>query len=46
MNSINNRDDKGFRKLLVWQRAHELVLAVYKMTDKFPKVKFSRSHHN
>jgi four helix bundle protein len=37
MNSINNRDDKGFRKLLVWQRAHELVLAVYKMTDKFPK---------
>jgi four helix bundle protein len=37
MNSINNRDDKGFRKLLVWQRAHELVLAVYKMTDIFPK---------
>jgi four helix bundle protein len=37
MNSINNRDDKGFRKLLVWQRAHELVLSVYKMTEKFPK---------
>jgi four helix bundle protein len=37
MNDFNNRDDKGFRKLLVWQRAHELVLAVYKMTDKFPK---------
>ncbi len=33
----NERDDKGFRKLLVWQRAHELVLSIYKMTEKFPK---------
>lgn len=31
------RNDKGFRKLLVWQRAHELVLSVYKLTEKFPK---------
>ncbi len=31
------RDDKGFRKLLVWQRAHELVLFVYKLTEKFTK---------
>ncbi|MCE7859757.1 MAG: four helix bundle protein [Chloroflexi bacterium CFX2] len=31
------RNDKGFRKLLVWQRAHELVLSIYKITEKFPK---------
>ena len=31
------RSDKGFRKLLVWQRAHELVLSIYKMTENFPK---------
>ena len=36
METTSNRDDKGFRKLLVWQRAHELVLSVYKMTEKFP----------
>ncbi len=27
---------KGFRKLLVWQRAHELVLGVYRSTKSFP----------
>jgi four helix bundle protein len=32
-----DRTGKGFRKLLVWQRAHELVLQVYKFTEKFPK---------
>lgn len=37
MEMAGNRDDKGFRKLLVWQRAHEMVLSVYKMTEKFPK---------
>jgi len=37
METTSNRDDKGFRKLLVWQRAHELVLSVYKMAEKFPK---------
>jgi len=37
MDANVDRNDKGFRKLLVWQRAHELVLSVYKMTDKFPK---------
>ncbi len=31
------RDKKGFRKLLVWQRAHGLVLSVYKITERFPK---------
>ncbi len=37
METTINRDEKGFRKLLVWQRAHEMVLSVYKMTEKFPK---------
>lgn len=37
METVNNRDDKGFRKLLAWQRAHEMVLSVYKMTETFPK---------
>ena len=32
-----DRSDKGFRKLLVWQRAHGLVLFVYKLAEKFPK---------
>jgi four helix bundle protein len=32
-----DRSDKGFRKLLVWQRAHGLALLVYKMAEKFPK---------
>jgi len=29
--------EKGFRKLIVWQRAHELVLSVYQFSGKFPK---------
>ena len=37
MDGNNERDDKGFRKLLVWQKAHELVLSIYKVTEKFPK---------
>jgi four helix bundle protein len=32
-----DRTGKGFRKLLVWQRAYQLVLQVYKFTEKFPK---------
>ena len=32
-----DRAGKGFRKLLVWQRAHQLVLMIYKLTEKFPK---------
>ena len=32
-----DRTGKGFRKLIVWQRAHLLVLQVYKFTEKFPK---------
>jgi four helix bundle protein len=28
---------KSFRDLIVWQRAHELVLNIYKITKGFPK---------
>lgn len=28
---------KNFQELLVWQKAHQLVLAVYRLTDSFPK---------
>ena len=28
---------KAFRKLIVWQRAHELALLIYKASEKFPK---------
>jgi four helix bundle protein len=29
--------EKGFRKLLVWQKAHQWVLLIYELTEKFPK---------
>ncbi|MBU2506738.1 MAG: four helix bundle protein [Bacteroidetes bacterium] len=28
---------KDFTDLLVWQKAHEFVLGVYKITNSFPK---------
>ena len=28
---------KSFRDLIVWQKAHQLVLALYRLTDSFPK---------
>jgi four helix bundle protein len=28
---------KSFKELIVWQKAHQFVLAVYKMTKAFPK---------
>jgi four helix bundle protein len=33
----SERGEKGFRKLLVWQKAHLLVLSVDKFTGNFPK---------
>jgi four helix bundle protein len=33
----NVKPEKGFRKLLVWQKAHEWVLLIYKLTENFPK---------
>lgn len=32
-----NHDNKGFRKLKVWNEAHKLTLLVYRLTDNFPK---------
>lgn len=31
-----NKDAKGYHKLLVWQRAKEFVLLIYKYTKHFP----------
>lgn len=31
------KDNKGYHKLIVWQRARELVLLIYKITESFPK---------
>lgn len=28
---------KSFKELIVWQKAHQFVLAIYKMTKSFPK---------
>jgi four helix bundle protein len=33
----SERGEKGFRKLLVWQKAHQMVMVVYKLTENFPK---------
>jgi len=29
--------DRGFRRLLVWQRAHQLALLIYGLSEEFPK---------
>jgi len=34
---MNNQPAQSFKDLLVWQKAHQFVLDVYKMTAKFPK---------
>ena len=31
------KEQKGFRKLLVWQRAHQLVMMIYKISESFPR---------
>lgn len=33
----NSENTKSFKDLVVWQKAHALVLEVYKLTEKFPK---------
>jgi len=36
---------RNFRDLVVWQKAHEFVLAVYQLTESFPdREKFGLSH--
>jgi four helix bundle protein len=37
LQSVDRQPAKTFRDLLVWQRAHELALAIYRMTADFPK---------
>ena len=34
---MNQQPAKTFTDLVVWQKAHALVLAVYRLTDGFPK---------
>lgn len=34
---MENKRDKGYHKLVIWQKARELVLLIYKYTDNFPK---------
>lgn len=32
-----NKENKGYHKLFIWQKARELVLLIYKYTEDFPK---------
>lgn len=34
---VSRQASKSFRDLIVWQKAHELVLGVYQKTQNFPK---------
>ncbi|QKG78912.1 four helix bundle protein [Tenuifilum thalassicum] len=34
---MESRVSKSFEDLLVWQKAHALVLDIYRLTNKFPK---------
>jgi four helix bundle protein len=31
------RGERNYHKLIVWQEAHRLILAVYQLSNKFPK---------
>jgi len=33
----SERGEKAFRKLIVWQKAHALVLSIYQLVEGFPK---------
>jgi len=34
---MNQAPARTFRDLIVWQKAHQLVLALYRLTENFPK---------
>lgn len=34
---MDNKFEKGFHKLIVWQKLRELLLITYKLVDKLPK---------
>jgi four helix bundle protein len=36
-NKMNRAPAKSFQDLIVWQKAHQLVLSIYKFSDSFPK---------
>jgi hypothetical protein len=37
---------KGFEDLVVWQKAHQFVLAVYRLTQTFPRSESLVCPHN
>lgn len=37
VSKVRNKTNKGYHKLLVWQKARELVVLIYQHTDNFPK---------
>lgn len=34
---MENKFNKGYHKLIIWQKARELVRLIYKYTEDFPK---------
>lgn len=34
---MKDKHDKGYHKLVVWQKSYNLVLLIYKLTENFPK---------
>ena len=38
---MNRTPARTFQDLIVWQKAHQFVLAVDRVTDKFPKPEFA-----
>jgi four helix bundle protein len=34
---MNNKKSKSFKDLIVWQKSHQLVLSVYKISEVFPR---------
>jgi len=34
---MNGKPARTFQDLIVWQKAHQFVLGIYRFTDKFPK---------
>lgn len=34
---MKDKRDKGYHKLIVWQRSYNLTLLIYRLTESFPK---------
>jgi len=39
--TVYNQNMKDFRQLKVWEKSHQLALAIYKVTAKFPQEEIS-----